>query len=316
MPLKSAMNSSLGLANEATWGTYVAPTRHIPHVSWSVQKEPERIESEGIMAGRRVLDSDQWAPGNVTVEGEVGLELYDRSIGLLFTHMFGSVVTSGVGPFTHTYVPGDLTGKGLTLQAGIPNTTDGTVHPFSALGCKIPSWEIACSAGEVATVGLDVVAKDLVTSQSLVAPSYAAGIGIGMTFIGASLTVAGSAYKTQELTIAGDNGLNTDRRFFSADGLIDEPLESELREYTAEISSEFFDLTMWNRLVNGTTASLVSHFARGTSTCDITMNVRFDEASTEVDGRDVVPQSIMCKAIGDTDAGAITAVLTNADSTP
>jgi hypothetical protein len=315
MPLKSGMNSSLGLATEAAWGTYQAPTRHLPHVSWAIAREDDRNESEGIIAGRRVLDADQWAPGNVTVEGDIELELYDRSIGMLFTHMFGAVVTAGAGPYTHTYTPGDLTGKGLTLQAGVPDTTDGTVHPFSALGCKVSEWEIACSAGEIASLTPTVVAKNLVTTEALVAPSYAAGIGIGMTFIGASLTVAGVAYKTMELTLAGSNGLNADRRFLG-DGLIDEPLESELREYTAEISSEFFNLTMWNRFINGTTAALVAHFARGTSTLDVTMNVRFDGDTPEVEGRDVIPQTVNVKAIGDTDAAAITAVLTNSDATP
>lgn len=319
MALKSGMNASIGFVTEAAYGTYLAPTRWVPldeNQGESLTKDIDRIESGGIIAGQRVLRSAQWAPGSVMVEGDLGFELYDRSIGLLFTHMFGSVATSGAGPYTHTFTPGDLTGKSLTVQIGKPNTTDGTVHPFSATGVKVTSWEVACAAGEVATLGLSVVAKDMVTSQTLVAPTYASGIGVGMTFVGATVTLAGTAYKTREVTIAGDNGLDTERIFIGQD-TIEEPLEAALREYTGTIDSEFFDLTAYNRFVNGTEAALVVAFAKGASTCTFTMNVRFDGETPQVEDRGIVPQSLPYKCVGSTtDGSAITAVLVNTDTTP
>jgi hypothetical protein len=315
MALKSGMNSSLGIVNEVTYGTYVAPTRWVPHVKAPLDFGIDRLESEGIMAGRRVLDADQWAPGNKTVKVPLGLELYDRTIGLFFTHMFGGIATTGAGPYTHTFTPGDLTGKSFTAQIGTPNTTDGTVHPFSLLGCKVDSWELGLKAGETATLGLDVVAKDVTTAQALAAVSYATGIGIGMTFVGAAVTIAGSAYKSQEVTLEGSNGLATDRRFIG-DQTIDEPLEAELREYKGKISSELFDLTAYNRFVNGTTAALVISLAKGTATATFTMNVRFDGDAPQVEGREIVMNELPYKCIGDTDAGAITCVLVNSDSTP
>jgi hypothetical protein len=309
------MNSSLGLVAESVYGTYAAPTRWVPHVSAPIDHQIDRMESEGIMAGRRVLDSDQWAPGDVDLAMDLGLELYDRSIGLLFTHMFGAVVTTGVGPFTHTFTPGDLSGKSLTMQVGTPNSNDGTVHPFSLLGCKIAAWELGLEAGQIATLGLDVVAKSLTLAQPLVTPTYATGIGAGMTFVGASVNIAGSPYKTKALTLAGDNMLDTDRRFIG-DATIDEPLEAGLREYTGTIDSEFFDLTAYNRFVNGTTAALVIALAKGTATATFTLNVRFDGDAPQVEGREVVQNSLPFKCVGDTDAAAITAVLVNGDTTP
>lgn len=315
MPLKSGMNSSLGFVAESSYGTYVAPTRWVPHASAPLDHIIDRLESDGIIAGRRVLDADQWSAGNIEATVPLGLELYDRSIGLLFTHMFGSVVTTGAGPFTHTYTPGDLTGKSLTIQIGTPDTNDGTVHPFSLLGCKVASWELGLKAGEKASLGVDVVAKSVTTAQTLVAPNYATGIGIGMTFVGASVTLAGSAYKTEELTLSGNNGLEVGRRFIG-DQTIDEPLEAELRNYSGTLNSEFFGLTAYNRFVNGTTAALVIALAKGTATCTITMNVRFDGEAPKVEGRGLVKEALPFKAVGDTDAGAITAVLVNGDTTP
>lgn len=315
MALKSGMNSSVGLAEETTYGTYEAPTRWLPHVEFPIEHEIERMESEGIIAGRRVLDSAQWEAGNISVSTSIGFELYDRSIGLLFKHMFGDVATTGAGPFTHTFTPGDLTGLGLTIQGGAPDTTDGTVHPYSLLGSKITDWELACSAGEVATLGTDIVSQSVTTAETLVAPAYAAGIGIGLTFVGGSVTIDGSPYRTMEATLSAANGLNVDRRFIG-DQNIAEPLESELREYSGELNSEFFDLTAYNRFVNGTEVPLVLAFARGTATATITMNVRFDGEAPQVEGRDVIMETLPFKAVGASDADAITAELVNDDATP
>lgn len=315
MALKSGMNSSFGVATEASFAAYQAPTRWVPHVKAPLDHVIDRLESEGIMAGRRVLDADQWSPGNIGVKLPVQLELYDRSMGLFFTHMFGSVVTTGSGPYNHTFTPGDLTGKSFTGQLGVPNTTDGTVHPFSLLGCKVDEWELGLEAGKTATLSLDLVAKSVTTAQALAAVSYATGIGIGMTFVGAAVTVAGSPYKTEKVTLKGNNGLNTDRRFIG-DQTIDEPLEAKLREYTGTISSELFDLTAYTRFVNGTTAALVLSLAKGTATSTTTMLVRYDGDAPKLDGPDVVKNELPFKAIGDTDAAAITSVLVNGDATP
>jgi hypothetical protein len=117
-----------------------------------------RLESGGIIAGRRVLTSDQWSGGDVTVSGSVQHELYNRGLGKIFTAMFGTVVTTGAGPYTHTFTPGDLTGDALTVQVGRP-ATNGTVYPFTYAGMKVTSWEIACAAGEIATLGMDLVGQ-------------------------------------------------------------------------------------------------------------------------------------------------------------
>jgi hypothetical protein len=129
------------------------------------------------------------------------------------------------------------------------------------------------------------------------------------------VNLAGSAYRTKELTLAGDNMLDGDRRFIG-DATIDEPLEAGLREYTGQLDSEFFDLTAYNRFVNGDEAALVIALAKGASTVTITMNVRFDGDAPQVEGREIVQNALPFKAAGDTDAGAITCVLVNDDSTP
>ena len=69
---------------------------------------------------------------------------------------------------------------------------------------------------------------------------------------------------------------------------------------------------------NGTENALVLTIDAGSAAkCVITTNVRYDGSTPEVQGRGVTALKVPFKCLGpSTDAGAITAVLTNSDATP
>lgn len=113
-------------------------------VSPDLNYEVERSESDGVIAGSDVVGTDQWNGGPITVGGDVGFELYQDFTGLLFKHMFGTVQTTGAGPYTHTFTPGSIDDLSLTCQVGIPPVLGVVVVPVEFLGCKITEWELAC----------------------------------------------------------------------------------------------------------------------------------------------------------------------------
>ena len=157
MTLASGQAAQLGFAIETTAGTPVTPSQFVPLVDESIQATLGRLDSPAIIANRLTLDSDMWNGGDHEFAGDLGLELYTRGATTLFRAMFGTVNTTGAGPYTHTYSPGDLTADYLTVQVGRPSL-DGTVNPFTYTGVAITSWELACAAGEIATLGLSVAA--------------------------------------------------------------------------------------------------------------------------------------------------------------
>lgn len=198
MALRSGLNGQVGFASESTFGTGVAVTRFPRFVSESMKLDIERIESKSILAGRNVLDSTQWYPGRVAASGDVALELTDRGQGLLWTHMMGTAQVSGSGTYTHTFTPGDLNGVSFTTQVGRPDT-GGTVRAIEYPGCKVASWDLGFAEGEIATLGLSIIAKteheyrvvtDGVTTDTTAAISSAtamfspADIGIPITGTG------------------------------------------------------------------------------------------------------------------------------------
>lgn len=316
MALKSGLAAQLGVKAETTWGTFVAPTRFYPLISESLTEEIDRLESEGIVTGLRVLNTAQWAAGNVDVGGDIETELYQQGMGALLKACFGAVSTSGAGPYTHTFTPGDLTDDHLSVQVGKPDVA-GTVQPFSFSGMKVTDWELSMEAGGLVTLSSSLVGKQLATSESLATASFGTGAATPFTFKHASATIAGGAASVKKLTISGSNGLDTDRRFIGSEYRA-EPLEAELREYSGTVDLEFESLTQMNRFRNATEVALVSTISAGASaSLTTTMNVRFDGATPEVDGRGIVQLSAPYKCIGSTtDASAITAVLISNDTTP
>lgn len=315
MPLASGIAGQLGLAAESTYGTFVAPARWFEFTEETLELDRERIESQGIRAGRRVLH--RWAQGIQRVNGDITMELAAQGFGIIFQHIFGGLVTTGSNPYTHTCTPGDLAGKSLSIQVGRPDI-GGTVRAFSYLGCKIATAEIAAAVNEYAMLTLGIYGAHEDTGQSLGTASYPATLS-PFVFTHGSVTLAGSGFDVKEFSLAIDNGLATDRHFIrgTTPERPKEPLEQARRSYTGQLLGDFTDLTAYNRFVNGTEAALVLAFNAGASAqLTITTNVRYDGETPKNGGEELLEQPLPFKALsGTSDAAAITAVLINADAT-
>jgi hypothetical protein len=310
---RSGLAGQIGFADEVTPGTAVTPTLFLPFVDEGIEGDRPRVESDAIQAGRRVVTSNMWNGGNHSFAGPIGLELYDRGLVKLFKHMFGNVVTTGAGPYNHTVTPGDLDGKSLTVQVGRPGVA-GTVHPFTYAGVKITEWEIAVSAGEIATLGLDVIAMTETTATALAASTPVAGLK-PVKFNHGAITIGGTAFKVKSATLKGSNGLDDDRRFIGTQ-TIDEPLEAELREYSGTLELEFVDLTHHARFVAGSEHAMVLAFTIGAHSMTITTNIRYDGSNPTVGGKGILSQSLPFKCVATAaDATAITVVIVDSTIT-
>ncbi len=267
MALKSGLAAQIGFAEETTVGTAATVTRFLPLVSEKMENKIQRIESKGIIPGRRVLDTTQWAAGRQTVAGTVQFELCDRDIGMLFKHAWGAVSSTGAGPYVHTFTPGDKqTAKALTCQIGRPGV-GGTVHPFTYAGCKVNKMVISSKVGELATCSVDLVGMSETTGTALASASLSPPNP--MVFTGATLTLGGSSFKVKESTYTLDCHLATDR-FFNGQATTEEALEADLQDHMFNLSTEFTDLTQYTRFIAGTSAALVQTYTLGSYSLAIT----------------------------------------------
>jgi hypothetical protein len=314
MPTGTGIDAQIGYAAETTWGTAVTVTRFLPLVSETLGKEIEQVESEGILAGRQVLTTQQWAQGNATVGGEVQHELYDQSFGLLLRAAFGTVSTSST---THTFWP-TPPAVSLTTQVGRP-TIYGSVIPFTYEGCRIQSFELAAEAGEIVTWGMNIVAEEETRGTALASVSYATNLR-PWVFKSCSLTVDGTTVPVMRYSLSSEFNLTDDRRYLGST-LIGEPLRQDLAAFTGELGLEWGNpstagTNLYQRFTNGTESALVFTAASGTLAATITANVRFDGSTPQVSGRGVVEHTVPYKCVAGTlDSQAITAVIVNNDTT-
>lgn len=313
MTTRTGLDAQLGVAEESTVGTRVAPTRFVPLVDESMSLNISRLESEGIRANRTVLDSADWAAGVKTVAGDLTFDARTESLGVWLKHALGGVATAGSGPYTHTFTPGDLFGKGLTVQVGRPDA-GGTVRPFEYAGCKVNSFSLECSVDEIASVGVSLIGQDEDTGQSLATASYTADDTL-FTFVHGALTVAGASVPVESFSLSIENNLQAARHRVGS-AVTTEQRQEALRAVTLSAVADFTDLTVYNRFVSGAEAAVVLSLTSGSDSLTVTMNCRTDGGTPTVGGVEEIPLNLEMMAVGTSDAAAITAVLVNNASTP
>ncbi|MEB3367418.1 phage tail tube protein [Saccharopolyspora mangrovi] len=306
MAIYSGLSAQIGFAEEVTYGTYVAPTRFYEFLSEDVSKEIERVESEALRAGTRTLRSDRWTPGKINVEGDVELELMTKGAGLMLKHMMGGVATTQPDAvnsptvYKHTFTPDEVP-TGLTCQVG-RTSIDGVTRPFSYVGCVISEWEMEAAVDDPVSLTVSLLGRDEDTAQTLATASYPANNKL-YTFIHGSLTIDGTPLDVKEFSLSGENGLDDDRYFLGSQ-LRKKPVQAELLNFEGEVSTEFNNLTLYNKFLQGQEAALVLTFDSGVVIEDaltykfvITANVRFDGETPTVNGPEVLEQSIAFKCI-------------------
>lgn len=184
------------------------------------------------------------------------------------------------------------------------------------------SWEIGATVGEIGKLSVSIDAEDETTGTELAIASYPTDLTL-LTFVEATLDIAGAEVDVKSFNVTGSNSLATDRGQLGS-ALRKKPVETAMREYTGTVEAYFSGLAAYNRFVDGTEAALIAKFT-GVTINDtykyelmVTMNVRFDGDTPTVDGPEEIMQPLAFKCL-DSGAGpdtAISAVYRTIDTTP
>lgn len=331
--MSTGIDAQIGFAEESVYGTRVVPARFLEFNEESVQLNKERIESQGLRAGRKV--TRHWIDNKKGAGGAVSLEVMTKGYGLIFKHMMGATaMTTPVGGTLtrdHTATLGQLDGKSLTCQIGRPPVGAGAADaPFDYLGCKVSEWELSNDVDGLLMLSLTFDAQDEKTDQSLAVASYASGI-TPLSFLGGKLQMGpyGGALGDIDVTnfsVSGNNGLKTDRYYIRQNPLKKEPLEAtERRTYEGNFTADFESLTAYNYFANGAEAQLQATWQgpliEGSLyyQVQVTMpRVRVEGETPNVGGPDTVSQPIGFKVLDDPAGAAspITIVYRTTDTTP
>src|SRR5213595_1404709 len=101
------------MAEETTWGTRITPTVFLPFTQESISQNIGYLQSNAYRTGR-IMPTVRRKSKSV-IAGDIEMEAAPQGLNLLMKYMIGNLVTTGAGPYTHTYTPTAPTGKGLTI---------------------------------------------------------------------------------------------------------------------------------------------------------------------------------------------------------
>ena len=313
MAIRSGLAAQIGIGVESTVGSAATPTRFYEFNDESIAQTIERIESEGLRTGNRVLRSDRFASGQIAIEGSFSMDMTADNTAILFKHALGAVATAG--SYVHTCTMSDPYGLGLTLEVGRPGN-DGTVRAFTYAGCKINTLDLSVSVGELLSAEFGIIGTTAETIGSVTAASYGSSLEL-LHFAGAAITVAGDAFPCKDFSLSVNNGLTGDR-FVLGSQVAQQPIASSMAEVTGSLVAEFVDATAYNRVVNATTAQIVATFTDSASK-SITVTVpvaRFDGDTPTVGGPDILDQTLNFKGLFNGTDSPVTIAVANGDSAP
>ena len=210
-------------------------------------------------------------------------------------------VTSSTAAFTQADVGKLITGTGISTGTTIASVTSSTAATLSA-AATATGTSITFTIGKV-----------------LPSASYASSANL-MTYGNGVLTVGSLSLGVTEWEIKIENGL-VDRRPRAGSLYTAEPLFADNSMATATIKAEFDTEAAYTQFRAGTEGALSLAITHPVSTYSATIsgNVRFDKATTNVNGKGLLEVDIEAKFVrtaAGADSTAIQAVLVNGDSAP
>jgi hypothetical protein len=286
----------------------------------------------------RTVVSQSDVNGDLTMEhtsGEAANAVAD-SMGFWWKYALGSTLvtpTVVVGTaFKQVHTNGSKAGQFMTVQVGRPQISGVTVQPFSYTSCKVTDWEFSCNDNQIAQLKLTFDGRTELTSTGLAAASYPTPNGL-FSFANASVMTIGGTASTAagETTVAGGAALGSlvngivitgttpmkvDRYGLGNSGLKGEPIENAIPTITGTLSTEFFSRTeLYDVFKLNSTTTLQVDFTKFDSAGNdangaaaganpyrlsiILPAVKFKTAAVNVNGPDVVPQSVGFQAYDD-----------------
>lgn len=199
------MDTTFGFAEETGFGVYTPPTRFLEIRSEQIKRAIERIESQTLRSGKRILQ--RWADNRKGASGSVNFELHNKGYGLVWKHILGGtpvITTPSGGTLSRKQVipMGNLDGKSLTVQKGLRPAVAGAAQvPFSYVGGKIAEWEFSVDVDALALLSTTMDFQDEDLTQALAAPSYAAGLK-PFTYMNCQVYIGGSPAPTAPTAVA------------------------------------------------------------------------------------------------------------------
>lgn len=191
----------LGIAREATAGTYVAPAKFIPIRSESLKFAQETVFTRPI---RGVADIVHAVAGNATVEGDIEFEVTHDNLPWFLYAMRGDVVVTGAAPpYVYTFTPSSIGQKSVTKTTlSISIARNGVVFGYTQ--CVVGKMELTVDNG-ILVATMSILAKDE-GSQGALTATWPTNPPFGAGQYTIEIPTATQVYDVDTFTFSVDDG--------------------------------------------------------------------------------------------------------------
>ena len=248
MAVGSGIAAQFGIAAEAVFGTFVAPTRFYRVNKFEIKKKKTVVQGGGLAAGQFAQPGALRVVVGEAADGSVEIEVPNKGLGLLLAHAFGSTPTltqqGATAAWMQTVTIADNIGKFLSLQGGVPNRA-GTVVPIAGLGSKVSSIEFSCDRGGLLTCTVEFDARQESEATTLAMASFTETGNFSFkdltVKLGSTIGVATAVSGVKKVSLKIERGMDDEGFYAGSAGLKAEQVMNEWIKVSGSIDADFLD---------------------------------------------------------------------------
>lgn len=275
--MSTALDSTLGIAQESTYGAAVTVARFWEGAE-TFDKKLGDAKGRGLRPNSRGTRLNRHVIQKTDVAGDTDFDIVTRGLGILFGAFFGSVSNTavpGATPAVYQQVHTPSTTDPLasfTIQKGVPPVGGGTVVPITMTGCMADQLDIDVKNTGILTAKIGWIGQDAVRSIGYAAPSYPADLGpydnvhvslqLGGTLTAPTTTALASSTQAAATNLADfsasmKNNLDSEGFNLGSAGKRSRKNMVQKFEATGKITAEFTDTTLLDAYWNQTSLPLI-----------------------------------------------------------
>jgi hypothetical protein len=321
----TGLGAQIGLAAEATYGTYKAPNRFFEFTSEGLNLSRGFVLSSQLRAGRMYQSATRRTATTRSASGPVAFEVPSAGFGPWLNLIHGETVVPAKEGATSMYKQVHNIGttdpfqKSATVQVGRPNTA-GTVDPYSFPGSIATALEFSLQTGGLLECTATLDNRNEVTSEALATASYPTGLE-SFNFVQAKVKVGGSELTEARGVTITLNGPRDTSRFYLGAELKAVPLTNAFNGAALSLTVDYGGSTLYNFFAKAETPA-VEVIIQGVAVEAIKKELKFvfaacglDGDSPNVSGPGILGQTIPIVVLDNATNPPVVATYVSADST-
>ncbi|MFF3557324.1 phage tail tube protein [Streptomyces tsukubensis] len=260
-----ALDAAIGIGEETAYGTPAATTTGYEGKadSWKVARE--FIESVGFRRGQQTARADRRNIIDMGGEGELEVDLLDVGAAALLRAAFDKYsFTDTATHRVHVFETAPVSEAPSFTAQMIRPTAEGVNVAYKHVGCVATEWELTAEVENAVTLSVSfdfqAVSHTKAPVDFLPIDYPANGRPYDWSRTALTLTLAGVPVPVDagKLSLTGDRGMKTDRRFLRANPLKKKPVRAAMPGYEGELEGEFTEdsLKLYESFLSGGVVAL------------------------------------------------------------